>query len=128
MKIPHDKASLLVRDFYYPDVATRRCIHVSTFLCWFAMVFIGTTIIGVGTANSSLTYPFCDDSASFCTQNILVDSHTELYFYVKLASYHQNNRMYLPTHPGSSTPIAMRSCTDWSTIPSTAETITPTQH
>lgn len=112
MKIPHDKASLLVRDFYYPDVASRRCIHVSTFLCWFAMVFIGTTIIGVGTGNSSLSYPFCDDSTAFCTQNILVDSDTELYFYVKLTNYHQNNRMYILLNAGSSMPIVTPNCTD----------------
>lgn len=95
MKIQHDKASLLVRDFYYPDIASRRCIHVAAFLCWFVMIFLGTTIIGVGTGNTSLSFPFCDDSASFCTQNILVDSNTELYFYIKLNNYHQNNRMYL---------------------------------
>lgn len=115
MKISHDKASLLVRDFYYPDIATRKCVHLITFFCWFAMLFIGTTIIGVGTSNSSLLYPFCDDSSSFCTQNILVDSTTTLYFYVKLTNYHQNNRMYPPIHADSWTTIATHSYTGKST-------------
>lgn len=101
MKISHDKVSLLVREYYYPDIINRKCIHTLAFLCWFIMLFIGTTIIGVGTSNSSLTYPFCDDSTSFCTENILIDTNTVLYFYVKLTNYHQNNRMYSLTDSGS---------------------------
>lgn len=67
MKIAHDKTSLFVKDFYFPDVATRKCIHGIAFFCWFLMIFVGTTIIGVGTSNNYIVYPYCSDSSSFCT-------------------------------------------------------------
>jgi hypothetical protein len=127
MKISHDKQSLLVREFYYPDIATRKCIHITSFLCWFAMIFIGTTIIGVGTSNSSITYPFCDEASSFCTQNILVESSTQLYFYLKLSNYHQNNRMLTITYAGSWMPTATHSFMEKSTILPVAATSTPTE-
>lgn len=61
MKLSHE-SDLLTRDLYYPNSLTRKHIHVLTFLCWFILLFAGTTIIGVGTSNNSLTYSFCSDS------------------------------------------------------------------
>lgn len=127
MKISHDKQSLLVREFYYPDIATRKCIHITSFLCWFAMIFIGTTIIGVGTSNSSIAYPFCDEASSFCTQNILVEANTQLYFYLKLSNYHQNNRMFTIKYAGSWMHTATLSSMEKSTILLAAATTTHTE-
>ena len=99
MKLSHE-SDLLTRDLYYPNSLTRKSVHILTFLCWFILLFAGTTIIGVGTSNNSLTYSYCSDSESFCTQNILVNSSTVLYFYIQLTNYKQNNRMYNHPHSG----------------------------
>lgn len=92
MKISHDRVSCLVKEYYYPEIATRKCIHALAFACWFLMVFLGTTIIGIGTSTSWVSYPYCSDNEAFCTENLLVNSTTTLYLYVKLDGYQQNDR------------------------------------
>lgn len=82
----------MLLDHYYPDIATRKCIHILTSFCWFALIFLGTTLIGIGTSNISLTYPYCTDVETFCTQSLLVNTTTTLYFYVVLDHFSQNNR------------------------------------
>ena len=62
MKISHEKQSYLVRELYYPDLASRPCIHGVSLLCWLLMIILGATLIGAGTTNNSTTYPFCSDS------------------------------------------------------------------
>lgn len=92
MKISHDKAHLFVKEIYFPEIATRKCIHTLSFLCWFLMIFLGTTLIGIGTSNNSVTFPFCTDSESFCTENILFNDTGTYYIYIKLTGFSQNNR------------------------------------
>lgn len=93
MKISHDKVSCFLKETYYPDVASRKCIHTLSFLCWFLMIFIGTTLIGIGTSNTSVSFPFCTDSESFCTENILFNASSTYFIYVRLSGFNQNNRM-----------------------------------
>lgn len=84
MKISHDKAHLFVREVYYPEASSRKCIHLLSFLCWFLMVFLGTTLIGVGASNNAVSYPFCSDSEAFCSENVLFNNSNSYYFYVRL--------------------------------------------
>ena len=93
MKISHDKTALFVREVYLPDLSSRKYIHLISFSCWFLMVFCGTLLIGIGASNNSVTYTYCTDSQSFCTQNLLFNDSSTYYFYIKLTGFNQNNRM-----------------------------------
>jgi len=93
MRIAHDKSNLFVRELYYPAASSRKCIHLLSFLCWFLMVFLGTTLIGIGATNNSVTYPYCTDSQTFCTQNLLFNDSNTYYFYLRLDGFQQNNRL-----------------------------------
>ncbi len=93
MKISHEKTHLFVKEAYLPDLASRKCIHLISFSCWFLMIFFGTLIIGIGASNNSVTYSYCSDSQSFCTKNVLFNDSSTYFFYIKLTNFHQNNRM-----------------------------------
>jgi len=96
MKISHENPHFILKEYYF---GSRNCLNIIILLSWVVMLFVGTTIIGVGTSNISLDFPYCLDN--FCTYNFVANSSTELYFYVKLIGYHQNNRMYQYWHTGS---------------------------
>jgi hypothetical protein len=62
MKIEHDKASLLLKESYFPDLLSRKCLHLITFACWLPLIFLGTTLLGLSTSSNSVTLDFCSDS------------------------------------------------------------------
>lgn len=92
MKISHENPHWVLKEYYFADIASRNCLHIIIVLCWLSMLFVGTTIIGVGTSNTYLDFPYCQDS--FCTYNFVANSTTQLFFYIKSSGYYQNNRMY----------------------------------
>jgi hypothetical protein len=92
MKISHQNPHCILKEYYYPDLSSRNCLHIILLLSWVTMLFVGATIVGVGTNNISITFPYCLDN--FCTYSFVSNSSTTLYFYVKIIDYHQNNRMY----------------------------------
>ena len=100
MKIAQ-RTSGLLRETHYPEALSRRCIHGLLLLGWLLMVLAGTTLLGVSTSNHSAQFPFCLDSESFCSQNVLFNTSATYHFYIKLSGFHQNNRMSLSPHPGS---------------------------
>ena len=108
------------------SLLSRKCMHILSFSCWFLMIFLGTTILGISTSNNSVTLDFCTDSEPFCTNNILVNASGRYYLYVKLTGMHQNNRQYPLPHPASWMPSASTRSTAKSTTLIVAAISTPT--
>ena len=50
------KVNPFLTELQYADLINFKCIHVSLWLCWFALIIAGTTIIGYGASNYSLTF------------------------------------------------------------------------
>lgn len=92
MKINHNKAHTFVKEVYFPEMLSRKCIHIISFACWFLMIFLGTTLLGLSTTNNSVTIDFCTDSESFCNHNLLINESGTYRIYIKLSGFHQNNR------------------------------------
>ena len=82
-----------IKEIYLPDIMTLKCVHITYFLCWFALILGGTTIIGFGASNYSLNIDYCAEGTTFCSQDITLDATKELYFYIILDPFYQNNRL-----------------------------------
>lgn len=54
--------SLLFRELDYSTLLTFKCMHISFFVCWFALLLAGTTIIGYGATNYSIEQEPCPSS------------------------------------------------------------------
>ena len=58
----NDKVNPFVRELSFSDMVGFKCIHISFWVCWFGLIVAGTTIIGYGASNYSLTFNYCADS------------------------------------------------------------------
>ena len=94
MKISHDKTHPFVKEVYYPELLSRKCMHFINFGCWFFMIFLGTILLGLSTSNNSVTIDVCTDTQSFCSHNLLINASGTYNLYLKLTNFHQNNREY----------------------------------
>jgi hypothetical protein len=93
MKIGHEKGPLLVQEVFYPELLSRKCLHLLALLCWLPMILLGTTLLGLSTSSNAVTLAFCSDSQFFCTQNLLFNDSGTYHLYLVLSDFHQNNRM-----------------------------------
>lgn len=86
-------SSPFLKEISFSDLIGFKCVHLSFFFCWFGLILAGTTIIGFGASNYSLTFNYCAESEKFCSQDIILDAEKDLFFYIKLDPFYQNNRL-----------------------------------
>ena len=51
--------SIFFKPISYSKLLTRKRVHFVTFFCWFLLILIGTTLIGITTNLYSQNYDYC---------------------------------------------------------------------
>ena len=92
-KITQEKPNFFVRELELTTLISFRCTHLAFFLCWVALIIGGTTIIGIGAANYSTEFKYCNETEEFCTHDLVLDEDLNLTFYAKITPFYQNNRL-----------------------------------
>ena len=90
----------MVKEHDITNFISFKCTHIAFFVCWFGLLLAGTTIIGYGASNYALVQDYCASTEKFCTYDITLDADKEIFMYLKLSPFYQNNRMYSIEHSG----------------------------